>query len=121
MKEKKGLETTLTLLFEGQKLELSSAFVGGYLADETDSPMGMYTGNDELNVGDTSIALIHLLRAVIKMSVTEQNLNYDQANALLLFAVKEAMKSELEMNPEDNKSLKDHEEVLIKIRRDKKH
>lgn len=111
-------ECNLTLLFEGQKLELSSAFVGGWLADESNAPMGMYTG--ELNIEDSSIALVHLLRAVIKMCVEEQNLNYPQTEMLLGFAVDEALKREIESNPEDNKTLKEHQEILIKIRKDKK-
>jgi hypothetical protein len=113
----KKKEVALTLLFEGQKLELQSAFVGGWLADETDSPMGMYTG--ELDLEDTSIALMHMLRAVIKLYVDEHNLNYLQTKALLDFSVKEALEREIKQDPEDNKTVKQHQEKLFKIRRDR--
>lgn len=115
MKEKK--EVALTLLFEGQKLELKSGFVGGWLADETNSPMGMYTG--ELDLEDTSIALMHMLRAVIKLYADEHNLNYLQVKALLDLSVKEALEREIKQDPEDNKTVEQHQEKLFKIRRDR--
>ncbi|HMG14965.1 MAG TPA: hypothetical protein VK590_05940 [Saprospiraceae bacterium] len=115
MKEKEQAEKRLTLLFEGQKLELRSGFVGGWLSDEINAPMGMYTGTNSLE--ETSVALVHLLRAVTKMYVDEHNMDYRQAKSLLDFAVKEAIKTEENFNPEDNISLEQHE-ALLKIKRD---
>ena len=115
MKEKDQIEPMLTLLFEDQKLELRSGFVGGWLADETNSPMGMYTGINSLE--ESSVALVHLLRAVTKMYVDEHNMNYRQVKSLLDFSVKEAIKTEENFNPEDNISLAQHE-ALLKIKRD---
>lgn len=114
MKDK--LEPMLTLLFEGQKLELRSAFVGGWLADETDSPMGMYTGINSLD--ESSVALLHMLRAVIKVYVDEHKMSYKQVETILKLSIKEALNREMNPDPEDNKTMQEHEEILLKIKRD---
>ena len=112
------IEPMITLLFEDQKLELRSAFVGGWLADETNSPMGMYTGVN--SVDDSSIALIQLLRAVVKMYVDENKLSYSTVDGILSLCVKEAIKREMNPDPEDNKTLTQHQELLLKIKRKNK-
>lgn len=109
-------KTKLTLLFEGQKLELKSGFVGGFVSDFTESPMGMYIGT--LDVADTNLALVHLLRAVIKMNTEEHGLTINQSHKLIEFALKHAIKKEKENKNIDNVSLEQHQEVLLKVKRD---
>lgn len=116
MKKKDELEPMLTLLFEGQKLELRSGFVGGWLADQTNSPMGMYTGINSID--ESSVALLHLLRAVIKMYVDEHNMSYKQIETVLKLSVKEALNTEMNPIADDNRTMEEHQELLLKIKRD---
>jgi len=106
----------LTLLFEKQELVLKSGFVGGLLADKTGAPMGMYLGN--LGIENTNLALVHLLRAVIKLNVEEQNMNIKQSEAFIKVALNEAVKREAANKNIDNVTLKQQQEILLKMRRD---
>jgi hypothetical protein len=109
-------KTELKLIFDGQEINLKSGFVGGWMADLKDCPMGMYAGN--LSIVDTNIALVHLLRAVIKMNTEEQFMNYEQSKALIERATKEAFKIEKENAPNQNVSLDQHNEIVLKMRKD---
>ena len=105
----------ITILFDGQKLELKSGFIGGIMNDFTEAPVGMYSG--KMDVGSVNLQLMTLLRAVIKLNVEDYNLSYDQAQKFIDLAVKEAMKHEKENKNIDNATLDMHETV-IKMRRD---
>lgn len=109
------MDEKLTLLFEGQKLTLKSGFVGGFLADFTGAPMGMYIG--KLDMGDCNIALVHLLRAVIKLTNEELHMNPQQSKSFIEFALAEALKREKENKNIDNATLEQHE-LVVKMRRD---
>jgi hypothetical protein len=109
-------KTELKIIFDGQEINLKSGFVGGWMADMKNTPMGMYAGN--LSIVDTNIALVHLLRAVIKMNTEEQFMNYEQSKALIERAMLEAFKIELENRDEDNKTLAQHNEIVLKMRKD---
>jgi hypothetical protein len=110
-------KTELKIIVDGQEINLKSGFVGGWMADMKNTPMGMYAGN--LSITDTNIALVHLLRAVIKMNTEEQFMNYEQSKGLIELATLEAFKIELENKVEDNITLDQHKEVVIKMRKDR--
>lgn len=106
----------LTIKFEGETLKLRNGFVGGFLADELNCPMGMYAGN--LDIGDMGVALLSTLRACIKMNVEEQGMNLGQARDFISFTLNRAIEIERENREEENKTLEQHKEVIIKMRRD---
>lgn len=110
-------KTEMKIIIDGQEINLKSGFASGWMADMKDTPMGMYAGN--LSIVDTNIALVHLLRAVIKMNTEEQFMNYEQSKALIERAMLEAFKIELENKDENNVSLAQHNEVVIKMKKDR--
>jgi hypothetical protein len=109
-------KTEFKIIVDGQEINLKSGFASGWMADMENTPMGMYAGN--LSVTDTNIALIHLLRAVIKMNTEEQFMNYEQSKALIEMATREAFRIELENEEEQNVSLDKHNEIVLKMRKD---
>lgn len=112
MKDKKAF----TVTFEGEKLDLKNGFVGGYLADQTNCPMGFYAGS--LSIEDMGVALMTTLRAVIKTNTEEQSMSMAQSKAFIEFALKEAIRMEREALEENNVSLEQHKEIVLKMRRD---
>lgn len=109
-------KTRFIVELDGQKMELSAGFVGGFMADMSNAPMGMYAGN--LSLEDTSISLLHILRAVIKINVEEQGLNHEQSKVFINFAVEQAIKIEKENADEENVSIEKHNEIVLKMRKD---
>lgn len=105
----------ITILFDGQKLELKSGFIGGIMDDFTAAPVGMYSG--KMDVGSVNLQLMTLLRAVIKLNVEDYNLSYDQARKFIEIALAEAIKREKENKHIDNATLDMHE-TIIKMRKD---
>lgn len=105
-----------TLQFEGQELKLENGFVGGFLADGSRCPMGMYAGN--LDIGDMGVALLSTLRACIKMNVEEQGMSLEHAKAFIKFTLETALEIERENREEDNKTVEQHKEMILKFRRD---
>lgn len=108
--------TRIKVEVDGQKFELRGGFVGGFMSDFTNAPVGMYAGT--LSVEDTGISLMHLLRAVIKINVEEQGLNYEQSKAFIDFTLEQALRIEKENADEENVSLEKHNEIVLKVRKD---
>jgi hypothetical protein len=109
-------ESKMKITFEdGQTLNLGCGFAGGIMADFTSAPVGLYVGS--LDLADTSLSLTHLLRAVIKTNIEEQNMNFDQSKTFIEFCLKEAIKREKDNKNIDNATLQQHETVL-KMRKD---
>ena len=105
----------MVITFEGQKIELKCGIVGGIMNDFTKAPMGMYYG--KLNVLDANLALVHLLRAVLKLCTEELKMDPIQAGLFCDFALREALLREEKNKNIDNATLDQHE-IILKMRRD---
>ena len=114
--KKRENDVNLTLLFDNQRIELKSGFVGGVLAGEFEAPIGMYSGGEDFD--EISIALMQMLRAVIKMYIEDQNLSYEQVRKIITFTTIEALETEMNPNPNDNLSLKKHQDIVLKLKRE---
>ena len=84
----------ITILFDGQKLELKSGFMGGIMNDFTERQWACIAAN--MDVGSVNLQLMTLLRAVIKLNVEDYNLSYDQAQKFIEIALDEAIRREKE-------------------------
>lgn len=83
--------------FEGERIFLKTAIIGGEMKD--DAPMGMYSG--ALDVGDFGVALMHSNRAAIKVMKDTFNLDIIQAQGFLLECIVEALRRENEAEKHD--------------------
>ena len=105
----------VTIIIGNQKFYLSKAFVGGIMDDFTAAPVGLFSG--DLDLADTNIALMSLLRAVIKINTEEQGMNLQQSQKFIEFALQKAIEHETENKGIHNASMKQHETIL-KMKKD---
>ena len=105
----------VTITIGKQQIHLSKAFVGGIMDDYTAAPVGLFSG--DLDLADTNIALMSLLRAVIKINTEEMGMDLAQSEKFIEFALMKAIEHEKENKGIHNATLKQHE-TIIKMKQD---
>lgn len=103
-------DNIVTIKWADQTMELKTALVGGVTSDAHECPMGMYAGS--MDIGDIGMALLHNLRAALKVTKDHHGMNTMQGKDFILFCLNEAVAREVENKNIDNTSYKEHQTVL---------
>jgi|tagenome__1003787_1003787.scaffolds.fasta_scaffold19819119_2 hypothetical protein len=105
-----NMDKFITVKWADQTIKLKTALIGGVTDDIHACPMGMYAGS--MDIGDIGLALLHNLRATIKVVKDHHDMSVDQGVDFILFCLKEAEIREIENKNIDNTSYQEHQTVL---------
>jgi hypothetical protein len=84
--------SNLTVTFDNEKFNLSSALIGGKIDDFVGNPTSLYCGH--LDFDEIHSALYYSNRAVIKILVEQLGVPFSEVDDFLLSALSEAMTKE---------------------------
>lgn len=109
-------ENGITLVFDGKKLFLKTALVGGITGDALEAPMGMYAG--KVDVGEIGVALMHTHRAILKIMQDSFHMELDKAVDFIRFCCMEAAHREQHHDTMENVSFEEHHHNLLRMTKD---
>jgi hypothetical protein len=77
---------------DGDRIEIENALIGGKMAQGAQEPFSVYAG--PLDIGDIGLALLHIMRATIKITMDELHLPLQSSEEFMLFTLKTALQLE---------------------------
>lgn len=100
----------IIIKIEDYEYEMETALLGGIKSGDPQHPMGIYAGT--LAIEDIGMALLHALRATLKISLDVHKMDIETAESFILFTVHEAVKRErARMEKVDF----DHEDIIMRM------
>jgi hypothetical protein len=86
----------ITVIIDDEKFEIDQCIIAGVFSkghSQEGHPMGSWCGS--LEIGDMGIALMHALRAIIRINTEYQGLRITQSAEFINDCAKEALKREI--------------------------